>query len=147
MTFTTIIFVAIEFLMILMVGIYFIFSNTIMSSLKKIENGAETMVEINKQILNPLFYLCFFGSAMGSLVLSIYGTPFQLAAGLIFFLGTFLVTLLCNVPQNNALLDSFSADEKTSNVSETWSDYLKTWVFWNNIRTLSSMISGILLLL
>ena len=54
--------------MLIMTGIYFIFSCTVMPALRQSEQGAETMVRINKAILNPLFYLCFFGSALIAVV-------------------------------------------------------------------------------
>ncbi len=127
--------------MLIMTGIYFIFSCTVMAALRQSEQGAETMVRINKEILNPLFYLCFFGSALTALVLVVTRSNDYLA-GLIFFAGTFLVTLIKNVPLNNALL----AASGEIGFSHTWQAYLRNWVFWNHVRTVSATVSGALLL-
>lgn len=45
--------------MIIMVGLYFIFSNTVMRVLATHHNGAEVMNGINAVILNPCFCFCF----------------------------------------------------------------------------------------
>lgn len=127
--------------MLIMTGIYFIFSCTVMAALRQSEQGAETMVRINKEILNPLFYLCFFGSALTALVLVVTRSNDYLA-GLIFFAGTFLVTLIKNVPLNNALL----AASGEIGFPHTWQAYLRNWVFWNHVRTVSATVSGALLL-
>ena len=127
--------------MLIMTGIYFIFSCTVMAALRQSEQGAETMVRINQAILNPLFYLCFFGSALTALVLVVTRSNDYLA-GLIFFAGTFLVTLIKNVPLNNALL----AASGEIGFPRTWQTYLRNWVFWNHVRTVSAIASGALLL-
>ncbi len=127
--------------MLLMMGIYFIFSCSVMGALRQSEHGAETMVLINREILNPLFYLCFFGSAITSLVFVVTRSNHFLA-GLIFFVGTFLVTLIKNVPLNSRLLE---ADGETS-FQRTWQAYLIKWVFWNHVRTVTAILSGVLLL-
>ena len=127
--------------MLIMTGIYFIFSCTVMAALRQSEQGAETMVRINKEILNTLFYLCFFGSALTALVLVVTRSNDYLA-GLIFFAGTFLVTLIKNVPLNNALL----AASGEIGFQHSWQAYLRNWVFWNHVRTVSATVSGALLL-
>lgn len=127
--------------MLVMMGIYFIFSCTVMQALKQSDQGAETMVLINREILNPFFYLCFFGSAISSLVFVVTRSN-QFHAGLVFFVGTFLVTLIKNVPLNNRLLE---ANGETS-FQRIWQEYRIKWVFWNHVRTVTAILSGVLLL-
>ena len=47
----------------------------------------------------------------------------------------FVVTMLFNVPLNNALqtVDAASADAAT-----TWARYLREWTIWNHVRTVAS---------
>ncbi|TPV62248.1 DUF1772 domain-containing protein [Aestuariibacter sp. GS-14] len=127
--------------MLIMMGIYFIFSCTVMRALRQSEQGAEIMVLINREILNPLFYLCFFGSAVASLTFVLSRSNHYLA-GLIFFIGTFMVTLIKNVPLNNALLEA-SGD---ASLQHTWQTYLTKWLFWNHVRSVTAIVSGALLL-
>ena len=128
--------------MFLMIGLYFIFSNTIVRALAQLDNGASVMIEINKQILNPVFLTCFVGSAFAAVYFAIWGTTLELIAGSIFFIGTFLVTAVFNVPLNNKLRDA--SNQLGSNV---WQLYLSQWVIWNHVRTVSALSSGFLLLL
>ncbi|MDJ0834601.1 MAG: DUF1772 domain-containing protein [Gammaproteobacteria bacterium] len=131
----------IQLSMVIMVGLYFIFSNTIMSSLKQFESGADVMVEINKVILNPQFMAVFWISGLGSLYLVIYADGLLFISGVIFLLGTTLVTMLRNVPLNNQLRDAGAERE------QVWQHYLDKWVFWNHIRAVAGVISGLLLVI
>ncbi|WP_088328316.1 anthrone oxygenase family protein [Lacimicrobium sp. SS2-24] len=129
--------------MLTMLGLYFAFSNTIMTSLKGMSNGAEVMVQINKVILNPLFITCFVLSGISSLYFAIFGTDMMRVSGVLFFIGTTLITVGKNVPLNNALRDS------THEVSRkhVWDEYLDKWVFWNHVRTVSAGASAILMVI
>ncbi len=126
--------------MIIMIGLYFIFSNTIMRALSKRHDGANTMIEINQQILNPIFLGCFGLSALAGLYFFLFHTGFQSLAGIVFFTGTTLVTVFFNVPLNNTLRDT-----PAERVSGVWQTYLVKWVFWNHVRTWCAVGSGLLL--
>ena len=128
--------------MIVMIGLYFIFSNTIMSALKKHSSGAEVMVEINEIILNPIFMFFFMGSAASAIYLTIFAEGLIAISGIIFFVGTTLVTVVKNVPLNNRLRDATIQQRP-----EIWTIYSKDWVFWNHIRSISAIASGFLIVL
>ena len=129
--------------MIVMVGVYFIFSNTIMKSLQSQVNGAEIMVEINKQILNPLFIAFFLFSALAGGYFLVWGSGIIRLSGGLFLIGTTFVTVIKNVPLNNQLRDAYSQDEQ----SAMWRVYLREWVFWNHVRTVSAVSASFLLVL
>lgn len=131
----------IQLSMIIMVGLYFIFSNTIMSSLKQFESGADVMVAINEVILNPLFMAVFWISGLGSLYLVIFADGLLFISGVIFFMGTTFITVLRNVPLNNRLRDS-GPDR-----AQVWQQYLDKWVFWNHVRSVAAVTSGLLLVI
>lgn len=126
--------------MIIMIGLYFTFSNTVMRVLTNFENGSDVMVAINREILNPLFLGCFFISGVGSLSLSLMTTGLLASASIVFFIGTVAVTIVFNVPLNNKLKES---SEQQRN--EVWREYLYKWVIWNHVRTIFGVISGLLL--
>jgi uncharacterized membrane protein len=129
----------IQLSMITMVGLYFAFSNTIMPSLKQFESGADVMAEINKVILNPVFLTAFMLSGIGSLYLVIIADGLLAISGAVFLIGTTLVTMVKNVPLNNQLRDA--GKER----GQVWQHYLEKWVFWNHVRTVSAVISGLLI--
>ena len=56
----------------LMAGVFFIFSNTVMASLAQLPaaQGITAMQHINRDILNPLFFMVFLGTAATSLLLA-----------------------------------------------------------------------------
>ena len=128
----------------LMAGIYFIFSNTIMNTFAEIpaKQAAETMTEINRVILNPFFFILFWGSGVGAcFVLANFilkGESLTLALGsLIFLTGSVFVTLLVNVPLNKKL-ESIVCSNK--NVVDFWKIYLIKWARWNHVRTICTSI-------
>lgn len=129
----------IQLSMIIMVGLYFIFSNTVMASLGKFESGAEVMVEINKVILNPVFIAVFLASGLGSLYFVVVAEGLLFISALVFLVGTTLVTLARNVPLNNELRDAGAERE------QVWRRYLDNWVFWNHVRTVAAIGSALLL--
>ncbi len=129
----------IQLSMIIMVGLYFVFSNTLMASLDKFESSADLMVEINKAILNPVFMAVFWISGLGSLYFVIVAEGLLFVSGLVFLVGTTLVTIARNVPLNNQLRDA-GAER-----GQVWSRYLDKWVFWNHVRTVAATTSGLLL--
>ena len=126
--------------MIIMIGLYFTFSNTVMRVLTTFENGSDVMISINREILNPIFFGCFFISGVGSLSLFFMTTGLLASAGIIFFIGTVAVTIVFNVPLNNKLKD---ASENQRN--DVWKEYLSKWVVWNHVRTFCGIFSGLLL--
>ncbi|MBW9062989.1 DUF1772 domain-containing protein [Rhizobium herbae] len=127
-------------------GLFFIFSVCIMGALGRLpaEQGVAAMQSINVVILNPLFLLAFLGTAVLALVLvavAVFtGGParlYMLAGGLLFLVGTIVVTMVFNVPMNNKLEALLPQSEEAARL---WSStYLVEWVRWNHVRTLSSM--------
>ena len=102
------------------------------------------MQAINVVVLNPIFLGVFFGTAILSLVLDIValmdwsapGSGYLVAGSLLYFVGTFLVTLIFNVPLNNKLaaVKPDSAEGKA-----VWTHYLRVWTAWNHVRTVAPL--------
>lgn len=129
----------------LVAGIFFAFSAFIMTALSRLpaQQGAAAMKSINAVILNPLFGVVFVGTAAASLGLAVAsllgwgeeGTNYLLAGSLL-YLVSFLVTMVFNVPLNNAL-----AVVEPNHAHETglWTRYLGSWTAWNHVRTVTSL--------
>ena len=135
-------------------GIFYAFSSFIMGALGKLppHEGIAAMQSINIAVINPMFFLAFFGTALLSLVLGIHalmqwGTAEAalLLAGALFYLaGCILVTIIFNVPLNNRLE---KADPISAEGAQLWQHYLVVWTRWNTVRTVAPSISLVLFVL
>ena len=132
-------------------GVFFAFSSFVMKALARIpaESGVSAMQSINVVVLNR----SFLGAFMGTAVVSLGATGLALAhsshPSAIFFLagagcyvvGTFLVTVLGNVPLNNRLAAAPAAETESR---EVWKDYLNRWTRWNHVRTAAAMVAALM---
>jgi uncharacterized membrane protein len=133
----------------LIAGTFFVFSVAIMSALRRLpaKEGMSAMKSINVVIKNPIFLGVFMGTALISLVLTgmslwEWNLPrayYMLAGAALYVAGSFLVTVVFNVPLNNAL---DAAEPATTSGEEVWESYLTNWTFWNHIRTVASLLSA-----
>ena len=132
----------------LVAGIYFAFSAFIMQAFGKLEisQSVAAMNAINETILRSLFMPLFFGSTLVSVMLMILalihwgdaGAGLLLLAGMVYFVGMFVCTVIFNVPLNNLLA---KLNEDSTHADAVWSRYLKTWTQWNHLRTVSSLVT------
>jgi uncharacterized membrane protein len=114
----------------------------------------ETMQSINQAILNPAFYLIFFGSIIFLSISSIYEFHSNkvtfwllLAASITYMLGTVGITVLGNVPLNNALDAIDLSHMGIDQLSKFRQNYELKWNKLHMIRTVFSVLSFILSLL
>lgn len=130
----------------LMAGLFFTFLNFVMKALGNLPpaKGIAAMQSINVAVLSPLFLSIFMGTAIVCLILAIFSiarwhepaSGWLLTGALLYIIGTFLVTMLFNVPLNNALL-AVNAD--SAEAIRVWRDYLSRWTAWNHVRTVTSL--------
>ncbi len=132
-------------------GIFYAFSSFVMKALAAVlpAEGIGAMQSINVVVINPWFLGVFMGTAVlslgaGGLALVGWGrasAPFFLGGALFYFVGTFLVTMLRNVPLNDQLA-TVSATEPGA--IEVWERYLDRWTMWNHVRTAAAVIAAFL---
>jgi len=130
----------------LMAGLFFAFSNSIMQALAKrpAPVGIAAMQSIDETILNPVFFLVFFGTALIGLVLAVMaligwegaGSAWRLAGGLLYLVGSIGITMAFNVPLNNRLA---KAVPESAEGATFWSQYVSVWTAWNHARTLGCL--------
>jgi uncharacterized membrane protein len=130
----------------LMAGIYYAFSGFGMRALAELERpgGMLAMRAVNRVILRSAFLPLFLASSAVCAVLAVYGVvqtaePGGLAmaaGGALYVVGMPVVTMLANVPLNNALE---AADPASAQGSATWDRYLVRWTLWNHVRVLSCL--------
>lgn len=138
----------------LIAGVFFAFSSFVMKALARIQppQGIAAMQSINIVVINPLFLGAFLGTAVACLVLAVstlfaWGAPgaaYLLAGGLLYVIGTFLVTMVFNVPLNNALA---AVDPTGAEGVRLWTVYLSRWTAWNHVRTAAALVAAALLMI
>ena len=126
-------------------GVFFGFSTFVMKALAQLPaaQGVAAMQRINIVVINPWF----MGVFMGTLLLSVAcvvvalmtGSSALLAAGLLYALGTFGVTMAFNVPRNNRL---GRLEATSSEAAAHWPAYLREWTRWNHVRTGAALASA-----
>jgi uncharacterized membrane protein len=132
-------------------GLYFAFSTFIMAALGRIPEpaGIAAMQSINEVILRSLFMPVFFGTTIAGLVLAVLalfdlaaqGSLAMLIGGVLYVVTMFVVTMIFNVPLNNALAAS---DGGSTGARATWARYRKDWTVWNHVRTIGSLAASVL---
>jgi len=138
----------------LMAGIFFIFSNTVMSALARLQprQGIAAMQAINRTILNPLFFAVFFGTAAVCILLAAsllwrWHQPeagYLMAGSLLYLVGNILVTIVFNVPMNESL---DVLEPESVEAADTWAGYLTRWTAWNHVRTVSALLGALAFIL
>lgn len=135
----------------LMAGIYFIFSNTVMKSLASVSDAhaAIVMVKINNAILNPAFFLLFWGSGITACltIMNFLARDIPLIkiiGATVFLIGSNLVTLVINVPLNKKLASNVYTN---NSMDEFWNSYLKNWTRWNHVRTFCASLGFMLVVI
>lgn len=130
----------------LVAGIFFAFSAFIMQALGKLppEKGMAAMQSINVTILNPWFLPLFLGTAAVCLLVAVLAfmehppsaTTWLLTGSALYILGSFILTMVFNVPRNNAL---DAVNPSSAEGLRVWQDYLVSWTNWNHVRTVASL--------
>ncbi len=133
----------------LMAGVFFAFSSFVMNALARLEprQGIAAMQSINITVINPLFFVAFLGTAAACIFLAVSsllrwhqpGAAYLLLGSLLYLVGTVLVTIVFNVPLNNAL--ATVAPGSTTGAS-LWVNYLANWTIWNHVRTTAALAAA-----
>ncbi len=120
-------------------GAFAVFSLMVMPALAALPGpaGVAAMQSVNRAAVRPPFLALFLGTALLCAALAVgelagERRPLVLAGAALFLLGVFGVTVLANVPLNDALAGADVA----------WTDYLRRWTAWNTVRALAALASA-----
>lgn len=130
----------------LVAGVFFAFSAFVMKALARLpaNEGIAAMQSINVSVLNPRFMAAFFGTAAACVVAAIGsltrwhepGAALVWVGSLLYLAGSVGVTIVCNVPRNNALA---SVAPRSPDGARHWAGYVVGWTAWNHVRTASAL--------
>lgn len=136
----------------LIAGVFFAFSTFVMNALSQRPSaeGIAAMQSINITVINPLFMTAFLGTAAACVFLAASsllkwhqpGAAYVLLGSLLYLIGTVLVTIVFNVPLNDALA---IVKPDSTDGARLWAKYLTSWTFWNHIRTTAALMAAALL--
>lgn len=135
-------------------GLLFSFTNAVSPGLKHLTDleFLKAMKSINKEILNPIFLLCFF-SPLLLFPTTIYfqqnenSNRWLLIAGFLTYILVIVITATINIPLNNQLEKFDLLNVSQSEYTELRYTFENRWTFWNNIRTILSVTSLLLITL
>ena len=136
----------------LVAGILYAFSSAVMKALARLPaaQGIAAMQSINITVINPWFMGAFFGAGAACVLVVVFSllrwsgpeAVYLLTGGLVYLIGTILVTIVFNVPRNNALA---AVDPASANGARLWASYVTTWTAWNHVRTAAALAAAVLL--
>jgi uncharacterized membrane protein len=130
-------------------GVFFAFSTFVMRALARLpaSSGIAAMQTINVVVINPIFLGAFLGTTLISIAMVPFAlsewqagrTIYLLAGSGLYVVGTFGVTMVCNVPRNNRLA-AIAANDPAS--APQWSAYVRSWTAWNHVRTAAALLAA-----
>ncbi|GID91450.1 DUF1772 domain-containing protein [Amorphoplanes digitatis] len=125
----------------LQAGTYYVWACGVMPGLARADDHTfvTTLSHVNQAIVNPVFMLTFLGAPVLAAAAVATGTPAArpwLIAGLALSVATVAVTVLGNVPLNNAL--GKAAATTDADLAAVRAAFETAWVRWNVLRTLTS---------
>lgn len=141
----------------LLAGVFFTWTNAITPGIGKLSdiNYLRAFQAMNRSILNPLFYVVFFGSIALSPLAAIYqyfesiNYIFWMIIGviIIYGIGVIYVTFQGNIPLNNRLDKIDLSDANLQEAKQFRNSYEKRWNYLHLIRTATSTGTFIVLIL
>jgi uncharacterized membrane protein len=132
-------------------GVFYAFSVMVMRPLASLpaQHGIAAMQAVNADALRPPFLGVFMGTTLvaaaavvGALVDWDDASPYVLAGGLLYIVGSFGLTVAYHVPRNEAL-DRVEPTGTTA--SDHWARYVREWTTGNHVRAAAAVVAAILL--
>jgi len=125
----------------LQAGTYYVWVCGVMPGLARADDHTfvTTLNQVNQAIVNPVFMLTFLGAPVLVAAAAVTATPAArpwLIAGLALSVATVAVTVLGNVPLNNAL--GKAATTTHADLAAARAAFETAWVRWNVLRTLTA---------
>ena len=135
-------------------GVFFAFSSFVMGALMRLPpaQGIAAFQSINIVVINRVFMTALFGTGVACAAWVVYAvmewngaaSACLIGGSLSYLLGTIVVTIVCNVPLNDALA---AIDPASGNAASFWVESARQWTAWNHVRTISGIVAAALFLI
>lgn len=136
-------------------GLCFTWSNAVTSGIERLDTLSylSAFQEMNRTILNPTFFIVFFGPFFLSII-NLYvfrNSPSSIlwlliTASALYFFGVVLVTIFGNVPLNEILDKTNLMSSTSEDLKELRETFESKWNRFHLIRTVTSIVSFLLLI-
>jgi len=139
----------------LMAGFFFAFLAVVMNALARLPRalGMAAMQSINitvargYKVIDPWFGAAFFGTAVGCVLMAGSslvrwhepGAVYLLVGCVLYLIGTVLVTIVFNVPLNEALA---AVEPDSADGASQWTRYVARRKAWNHVRTAAALAAA-----
>ena len=133
----------------LIAGVFFAFSSFVMGALGRLsaQEAIAAMQSINIVVINPVFMGAFLGTGLLAAYLAFWaGTHWNdpralwvMIGAVVYIVGSVGVTLVFNVPLNNALA---AVDAASAEGAAAWARYQGPWTLWNSVRGAASLAAA-----
>lgn len=137
----------------LMAGLFYGYSVSVIWGLDRADPRAaiDSFNGINVAIINPLFLTVFMGvpvlAGLAAVLFWLSGqsVPMWLfvSAAVVYAVGTFGVTMVMNVPMNDALA-KVAVPQDISAARQVWAGFTSGWMPWNHLRAAAATLSLLL---
>ncbi|MFC4499225.1 MULTISPECIES: DUF1772 domain-containing protein [Streptomyces] len=138
----------------LMAGVFCVFSVMVMRALAALPpaQGVAAMNAINSAAMAPAFMVLFLGTAVVCAVIAVVtfvlwpedGTVHLLLGSALYLFGVFGVTMVANVPRNDALM---RLEPGAPEAVAYWPTYVREWTLWNHVRAAAAAAASIVYML
>jgi uncharacterized membrane protein len=137
-------------------GMMYVFSTFVMRGLDRTGpvDAITAMRGINAEAnSNPVFLLGYFGATILALVVGVIAAiqlrqpgSWLVLVGAVFAALAAVITMAFNVPLNNHLDTVNTAGLSAADAAREWQAYFSAWTGWNHVRTVTSFVGALLLL-
>lgn len=134
-------------------GVFFAFSSFVVKALARLPSpqGIAAMQSINIEAPTPLFMAALLDTALACVAVAvsalfIWDEPaavYMLVGGLIYLVGTILLTIVYHIPRNSALA---SVDPDGVDAANRWQRYVTGWTAWNHVRAAAALAAAAILI-
>jgi len=138
-------------------GMMYVFSTFVMRGFDRLEpvEAITAMRAINVAAnSNPAFLLGYFAAAILSVAVGVLAViqlrqpgSWALLVGAVLGILAALITMAFNVPLNDHLDAVNPVGLSAADAAREWQAYLSTWTNWNHVRTATSFIAAVVLLI
>ncbi len=138
----------------MMAGVFFAFSAFVMKALARLpaEQGVAAMQAINVVAVTFAFMATLFGTAVACGALAVWAlfawgerfAPYLLVGGVLYLIGSILLTIAYHVPRNEALA---TIEPRGAEAESYWRRYLSGWTAWNHVRAAAALAAATVLTL
>ncbi|MEU8959324.1 anthrone oxygenase family protein [Streptomyces sp. NPDC048518] len=135
-------------------GVFVAFSTFVMKGLAALPpaQGIAAMNRINVAAVTPAFMAVFLGATGLCAVLAVVtfvlwpdeGRVELLLGSALYLLGAFGVTVVANIPRNDALA---KVDAESAEGAAYWRSYVREWTAWNHLRGAAALAATVCFIL